>query len=137
MCTTEIIFLDASYATLYPALYVGWLVCLSVSRSSLNFFSILENFELTDPAQSAPLANSITTPAHPHATRVAVYLALIISAISLHCCVQFISTIFFFGCAFVTGCFRQSVCLSVEQTFDDLHGATYSPAWPSYTYKGP
>ena len=53
---------------------VGRLVGQSVGRSAFSVFSVV--FCITAPAQMLELTFSITAPAHPHATLLAVYTAL-------------------------------------------------------------
>ena len=58
--------------------YVCRSVCRSVGRSvRVSFFGVVGGFCVTAPAQNAWVSLFITAPAHPHATSVAVYPALL------------------------------------------------------------
>ena len=63
------VFLVASYATLYPAVSVGWSVG---TLSTLAFLKVLSSLSYPN----GPVTFSFTAPAHPHATRIAAYPAL-------------------------------------------------------------
>ena len=71
------LFLVACYATLHPAMAVRWSVGWSVGRSPFYFFGDFLAFLAYGSCPDALVTFSSTAPAHPHATRVAVYLALL------------------------------------------------------------
>ena len=70
------LFLVACYATLHPARSVRWSVSRSVGWSPFLLFRRFWDFWAFCSCPNALVTFSSTAPAHPHATGVAVYLAL-------------------------------------------------------------